>query len=300
MQSSVRNLLFIVLLACTKSGFLSNIQAEDLVPAYLIEIPDSIESVLIADTENATLIHYSVAKRKLIKSDESYMSIGLKGSGKQKQGDKKTPIGTYFITKKLDASKLPLKYGAAAYPLDYPNAWDRYNDKTGYGIWLHGTNPNIFKRPPFDTDGCLALPNKEIIQLSSTLALMVTPVIITKKIHWKSLAEITLIRDEIHGVLDAWKRSFEESKLERFLSFYEPNPSVIPMTEHSIINNLSIINKSMIIEDLMIIGEPSREDVVLSRFTQKIKYNDIIEIKMRRLYWRKQKDGWKIITTDII
>jgi hypothetical protein len=50
----------------------------------------------------------------------------------------------------------------------------------------------------------------------------------------------------------------------------------------------------------MIIGEPSREDVVLSRFTQKIKYNDIIEIKMRRLYWRKQKDGWKIITTDII
>ena len=32
------------------------------------------------------------------------------------------------------------KYGVAAYPLDYPNAWDRFNERTGYGIWLHGVD----------------------------------------------------------------------------------------------------------------------------------------------------------------
>jgi len=289
-----------VFLVSMKISFLSNSYAEDLFPAYLIEIPDSIENILIADTENATLIHYSAAKKKLIKNYEYYMSIGQHGPGKKKQGDKKTPIGTYFITKKLDVSKLPSKYGVAAYPLDYPNALDHHNDKTGYGIWLHGTNPNIIKRPPLDTDGCLALTNKEILKLSDTLIPMVTPVIITEKMHWKSLAEITVIRDELHEALNAWKKSFEDSGLESFLSFYEPNPLVIPMTEHAIINKSLVTNKSMMIENLMIIGDPSDENIVVSRFTQEIKYNNIIEIKQRRLYWRKHKDGWKIIATDII
>lgn len=300
MRTITRNLFFIMLILGSKLGYITNLDAEELYPAYLIEIPNSIENVFIADIENAKLIQYSVVKNRPTKNQEYYMSVGTNGSGKQSQGDKKTPLGVYFITKKLDVSKLPLKYGAAAYPLDYPNAWDRYNNKTGYGIWLHGTDPSILKRPPLDTDGCLALPNNEILSLSNSIFPMETPVIITKKIHWKSINEINLIRNELHEVLGAWKLSFESSESERFVSFYDTNVLMSSISEYSIIEDSSVIKKSIVIKDLTIIGDPLKSDIVLTRFTQKIRYNDIISAEKKRLYWQKQKDGWKIIATDLI
>jgi hypothetical protein len=62
----------------------------------------------------------------------------------------------------------------------------------------------------------------------------------------------------------------------------------------------SVIKKSIVIMDLTIIGDPLKSDIVLTRFTQKIRYNDIISAEKKRLYWQKQKDGWKIIATDLI
>ncbi|MFQ3333936.1 MAG: murein L,D-transpeptidase YafK [Woeseiaceae bacterium] len=297
---SIKKLLFILLVLTIKLGYITNLNAEELYPAYLIEIPSSIENVFIADIENAKLIQYSVEKNRPIKNQEYYMSVGKNGSGKKIQGDKKTPLGVYFITEKLDISKLPPRYGAAAYPLDYPNSLDRYMKKTGYGIWLHGTDPDILKRPPRDTDGCLALQNKQLLELSEYLVPMNTPIIVVKTINWKTEDQLNLIRNELHEVLGAWKLSFESSESERFVSFYDTNVLMSSISEYSIIEDSSVIKKSIVIMDLTIIGDPLKSDIVLTRFTQKIRYNDIISAEKKRLYWQKQKDGWKIIATDLI
>jgi murein L,D-transpeptidase YafK len=195
---------------------------------------------------------------------------------------------------------LPPRYGAAAYPLDYPNSLDRYMKKTGYGIWLHGTDPDILKRPPRDTDGCLALQNKQLLELSEYLVPMNTPIIVVKTINWKTEDQLNLIRNELHEVLGAWKLSFESSESERFVSFYDTNVLMSSISEYSIIEDSSVIKKSIVIMDLTIIGDPLKSDIVLTRFTQKIRYNDIISAEKKRLYWQKQKDGWKIIATDLI
>ena len=297
---SIKKLLFILLVLTIKLGYITNLNAEELYPAYLIEIPSSIENVFIADIENAKLIQYSVVKNRPTKNQEYYMSVGTNGSGKKIQGDKKTPLGVYFITEKLDISKLPPRYGAAAYPLDYPNSLDRYMKKTGYGIWLHGTDPDILKRPPRDTDGCLALQNKQLLELSEYLVPMNTPIIVVKTINWKTEDQLNLIRNELHEVLGAWKLSFESSESERFVSFYDTNVLMSSISEYSIIEDSSVIKKSIVIMDLTIIGDPLKSDIVLTRFTQKIRYNDIISAEKKRLYWQKQKDGWKIIATDLI
>lgn len=297
---SIKKLLFILLVLTIKLGYITNLNAEELYPAYLIEIPSSIENVFIADIENAKLIQYSVVKNRPTKNQEYYMSVGKNGSGKKIQGDKKTPLGVYFITEKLDISKLPPRYGAAAYPLDYPNSLDRYMKKTGYGIWLHGTDPDILKRPPRDTDGCLALQNKQLLELSEYLVPMNTPIIVVKTINWKTEDQLNLIRNELHEVLGAWKLSFESSESERFVSFYDTNVLMSSISEYSIIEDSSVIKKSIVIMDLTIIGDPLKSDIVLTRFTQKIRYNDIISAEKKRLYWQKQKDGWKIIATDLI
>ena len=126
--------------------------SNDLLPGYLLEVPDTVSDILIADTSTATMHRFVRTSAGITLEDERYMSIGQAGAGKQKAWDRKTPLGVYFITESLDTSKLHDKYGVAAFPLDYPNAWDRFNKRTGYGIWLHGVDHNNPERPPLDTD----------------------------------------------------------------------------------------------------------------------------------------------------
>ena len=297
---SIKKLLFILLVLTVKLGYIINLNAEELYPAYLIEIPKSTESVFIADIENAKLIQYSVVKNRPIKNQEYYMSVGKNGSGKKIQGDKKTPLGIYFITEKLDISKLPSRYGAAAYPLDYPNSLDRYMKKTGYGIWLHGTDPDILKRPPRDTDGCLALQNKQLLELSEYLVPMNTPIIVVKTINWKTENQLNLIRNELHTVLDGWRNSFNDKKRDKFLKFYDEDSRNDLIDEIEFFNMLSINNQKMIIEDLYLMSDPVESGVVISRFTQKLQQGGNETIQTKRLYWRKQLSGWKIISTDQI
>ena len=99
MRNRLSNFFYMVFLVSMKISFLSNSYAEDLFPAYLIEIPDSIENILIADTENATLIHYSAAKKKLIKNYEYYMSIGQHGPGKRSKETKKLLLVLILLRK---------------------------------------------------------------------------------------------------------------------------------------------------------------------------------------------------------
>ena len=85
---------------------------------------------------------------------------------------------------------------ARRYPLDYPNAWDRQRQRTGSGIWLHGVDHKNPDRPPLDTDGCLALPNEEILLLADVLEPLVTPVIVAREVVWATPAELETTRLE--------------------------------------------------------------------------------------------------------
>ena len=190
------------------------------VPAYLLEVPESVTDILIADTESATMYRFTHSGDRIVEKDKRYMSIGLKGPGKEKAWDRRTPLGVYFITESLDTSKLHDKYGVAAFPLDYPNAWDRLNDRTGSGIWLHGVDHKSPERPPRDTDGCLSIPNEELLKLVDTLEPLVTPVIVTREMKWSLPAEIVQLRLEFRLALDIWRQSLERG--DTSFALYRP------------------------------------------------------------------------------
>jgi len=38
-------------------------------------------------------------------------------------------------------------YGAGAYPVNFPNIWDRRKQRSGHGIWLHGLPKGIASEP---------------------------------------------------------------------------------------------------------------------------------------------------------
>ena len=86
-----------------------------------------------------------------------YVTIGKNGVDKFKEGDKKTPLGVYHVTDNLPRSKLADLYGSGAYPISYPNEFDKREGRGGKGIWLHGVPTDTYSRPPRASDGCIVL-----------------------------------------------------------------------------------------------------------------------------------------------
>ncbi len=232
------------------------------------------------------------------------MSIGLNGTGKQRAWDRKTPLGVYFVTEKIDTRNLHEKYGVAAYALDYPNAWDRQKQRTGSGIWLHGVDRRNPSRPPRDTDGCLALPNEEISLLEGVIEPQVTPVIVAREVEWMTPEEINSRRREFHAVLETWKNSQAYGDLDTYLSLYADDFRFHDMDrEEWVTYRIDVFDsrplKAVMIEDLMLVADPEEPNLYLSRFTQVLLTGAGPIETRKRLYWRRKQDKrWEIVSED--
>lgn len=120
---------------------------------------------IIVDAKLHRLFLYQQSSSGLQKIDDFYISVGRKGMGKQVEGDLKTPIGIYRIDGWKPGTDLPDLYGEGALTLNYPNAWDKKQGKTGNGIWLHGTPQNTYTREPLASRGCVVLTNPAVKKL---------------------------------------------------------------------------------------------------------------------------------------
>lgn len=276
--------------------------SNDLLPVYLLEVPDSVSDILIADISTATMHRFVRSDKGITLKDERYMSIGQAGAGKEKAWDRKTPLGVYFITESLDTSKLHDKYGVAAFPLDYPNAWDRFNKRTGDGIWLHGVDHNNPERPPLDTDGCLSLPNDELLRLVDGLQPLVTPVIVARQMDWASPADLDALRLEFRVALDMWRRSLEQGDLISYLSLYADDFVYRDMSKDEWSSyKLRVFEarqlEGVAIDNVMLVADPEVKDLYLSRFTQILMTDNGPVTTTKRLYWRRSGDSqWRIVS----
>jgi murein L,D-transpeptidase YafK len=278
--------------------------AQGRLPAYILEVPETVPEVLIADAQSSTLWRFDTRGGDIVPRDRRYMSIGVNGVGKQRAWDRKTPLGTYFVTEQLDTSKMHEKYGIAAFPLDYPNAWDRHNSRTGDGIWLHGVDRRDPQRPPRDTDGCLAVPNEELVALAETLELHVTPVIVARDLAWTDRENLRHRRIEFRSSLDGWRKSLQQGDLLTYLSFYHEDfrnrgmdKSEWSSYRMKVFEARNLSNVEL--ENVLLIADPGEPDLYLSRFTQ-IFHTDAGRVSTtKRLYWRRESAGtWKIVSED--
>ena len=273
----------------------------DRLPAWLLEVPRSVEDILIADTSSATMYRFRNSPAGLVEVDQRYMSIGLNGVGKERAWDRRTPLGVYFIVESLDTTRLADKYGIAAYPLDYPNAWDRFNKRTGDGIWLHGVDHKNPERPPLDTDGCLALPNEEIRKLVDNLEPLVTPVIVAREMRWSPSGDIAALRGELKEAVERWRVSQESGDLLGYLDLYSKDFRYRDMDRASwAAFRLGVFEarplERLDLDDLMLVADPEEPDLYLSRFSQTLTIDAGPVRSTKRLYWRRGGEGeWKII-----
>ncbi|MBF0622476.1 MAG: L,D-transpeptidase [Magnetococcales bacterium] len=273
------------------------------IPASLLHLSHSQEKVVVVDVENARLylFHNEEGVPDLVA--DYYVSSGRNGAEKRWAGDKKTPVGLYFVTDYLPGNSLPDFYGSGALPLNYPNEWDKRHRRTGSGIWLHGTPTNTYSRPPRASDGCVALTNLDFEFLEEQVGVG-TPVIITENIEWLDPLEWKQRKEIFLDQFQSWSHDWLSHDLHRAIQHYSEGfhnhrhdfkewQQVMP----DMFNQWPAHTE--LPSDLSVIGYPGEKDLMVVTFSQSDVSNDLPRPVLRRQYWQMESVGaWKIVYED--
>jgi murein L,D-transpeptidase YafK len=217
----VLTLLLIILWAALPSAGSAKPAGDNgaLVPAPFLKWPEK-------GSDHAILVDKSQQKVFIYKKDDpsepvkTYTcSTGENDGKKSKQNDRKTPEGIYFFINVFEQKNLAPIYGVRAFPLDYPNPVDRREGRDGYGIWFHGLNKPL---KPKDTNGCVALENRDIDDISSYIKLNDTPVVISSKMELIEPEKLQKEREELERLIEGWRKAWEGKQVDRYMSYYSP------------------------------------------------------------------------------
>ncbi len=272
---------------------------KNLAPRALWQMTPEQKYALVVDTSRSTLFVYENVNGKPRYVTDFYVTIGKLGTEKVYEGDQRTPIGVYFVQADLPREKLADLYGIGAYPLSYPNEWDRRNKRTGSGIWLHGTPSNTYSRPPRASNGCVVLANEDLKKLSGYLKIGVTPVIISNSLEVMKENDQTE-REALQEQIEQWRKDWANLDTAAYLSHYAPDFASGNMDYASWASQKKLVNsaKSWIkvgLDKVSIFTYPGRSDMAVVNFEQDYSSNNLSNRMKKRQYWIKQDNRWQII-----
>ena len=275
----------------------------DFVPRYLLQMRPDQRYAVVVDTQRSRLYLYendlSNGGRPRFVADY-YVTQGKLGADKHAEGDKKTPIGVYHVTANLPREKLADLYGSGAFPINYPNEWDRLQGRRGGGIWLHGTPADTFARPPRASDGCVVLTNQDLDAVAKNLQVGLTPVIISPSIEWLSLDDWARERDELNAAIEAWRGAWESRDTARYLTYYSPRFKAGSQDLAAFAAQKRQVNASktwikVAANNRSMFRSPGQDDVVVVTFDQDYRSNNLNNQMKKRQYWQRENGKWKII-----
>ena len=274
--------------------------AETLLPRALLQMRKDQKHALIVDAKHSRLYLYENRGDQIHLVSDFYVSQGKLGVNKSREGDMRTPIGVYYIVGRLPGIKLPDMYGKGALPLDYPNDWDKVNGRGGSGIWVHGTPPETFSRPPLSTDGCVVVSNDDLFTLTRTVEIGKTPILIGDQVEFVSKDVMARDLKLASSLVEGWRRDVEnrdEASLrarysKRFKTTTDDDVDTWLAKQQFLPGAKKI---SVMVTDPSYFREPSHEDVIVSNFTQEIVVGKWRHAVRKKQYWTKEGQQWKII-----
>ena len=286
-------------------GYLSSHNNNKL-PKFNILPAEKDKYLIYVDMDSSRLFVFENNQRKYHYLSDYYVSIGKNGYGKRFEGDKKTPYGTYFLQKKIKR-ELADFYGDGAYPLNYPNKFDKFNNYTGSGIWIHGTPKSTYSRPPEASDGCIVLSNKDLVKIEHILNTTGTPIILSnlsiKDLSLRSESDIQDEQNQLLNNIENWKKSWESKDYDQYINFYSRDAIYNKtMFEQWSLAKKNVFKKSKTIKislgNISIYEYPSdldREQLRIVLFSQNYKSNLISNLSKKKQIWKIQNGEWKII-----
>ena len=279
----------------------------DHVPRYLVQLNSEQQHAFVVDTSSSTLYVFKNDDGQLRYLEDFYVSIGKNGINKFREGDNRTPLGVYHITKWMPRDRLVSEYGkqselygAGAFPLNYPNAWDRREGRNGHGIWLHGVPYDTYSRPPRSSNGCVALTNEDLETLTGRVEIGRTPVVITNGIDWVAPQAVAAVRREIATEVERWRKDWESLDTEKYLDHYAPGFSsgrsgIREWSAHKHRVNSRKKWVKVKLDDISIVLYPGRDDLAVITFTQDYSSSNFRNKMRKRQYWMKNGGSWHIL-----
>lgn len=274
-------------------------------PNLLIQLNNQQQHVLVLDVTKSRLYLYKKNNNDdLAYVADYYVTIGKNGFDKKVEGDKRTPLGVYFAATKLNR-QLPDMYGIGAYPLNYPNEIDQYEHRNGSGIWIHGTPSDTYSRTPRASDGCVVLSNPDLKALQPILNKGNTPVIIANNLEWVAAADNTssqpAVEASLSSAVEAWRQDWANVRTKQYLSHYSKHffSSKGDYQAWASYKKRVLAGKTKLQVDVsnmsMFAYPTARNPMVVVTFNQYFKSPTLKNRMVKRQYWVKEGQVWKII-----
>jgi len=283
----------------------NDVSLENNMPSVLVKLDSFYRHAIVIDLSKSRLYLFDNSQSTPVLVDNFFVSMGRSGAGKNIEGDLKTPLGVYFVQSYIAPDALADKYGAGAYPINYPNAWDRLNGKTGHGIWLHGTRSGTYNRPTLASEGCVVLPNEDLLYVGGFIDLKSTPVLIGENIKWLEIEQWQQHKNNILQLHTKWKSDWESMNVDNYLNHYSARFTNAKkdfarwsdhkrrVAKHKTFVNVEISNVSLLLHP--------NEDVMVATFFQAYASDNFATKSWKRQYWNKENDGqWRIVFEDKI
>jgi murein L,D-transpeptidase YafK len=275
----------------------------DALPAPLLQLAPSQSHALLVDTSRSRLFVYRNDNGRPRYVTDFYISLGKNGIEKQREGDQKTPIGVYRIIGQKD--RLPDFYGPGAYPISYPNDWDKLNKRNGHGIWLHGTPSETYSRAPFATDGCVVLTNEDLKALSRYVEVSRTPVVIGHGLEWRDPQRWEAERGEFLKAFQQWKSDWESRDTDRYLAHYSARLRDGDSFEAWKARKRKVnAGKQWVrvgVNDLSLFAYPGAgQPMMMVDFEQDYRSNNLSNKTQKRQYWIREGSAWRILHEAVV
>ena len=246
------------------------------VPAKLLKISDTVPFVLYADLPSSRLHVFAQQDGGLVRLSDYYITIGRAGFGKEREGDLKTPVGVYHVDGYIPGTQLHARYGVGALTTDYPNTLDRFLNRTGYGIWLHGTEPGWINRGPRASEGCITLSNPDFEELVTQLGShRDIPIVIDDDPEWVEAQQVQQARNDI---------------LTSIIKSIDHTMASVSGDHHASWTTSHAANQTTVITDLVLY--PGKQERLLARW---MTLESQARIRAFEQYWHRAAEGeWKM------
>jgi murein L,D-transpeptidase YafK len=268
-----------------------------MIPSQFLALSQRSKNAIAVDASRSRLYLFENGTTGLRLVADYYISVGKAGTSKNAEGDQRTPLGVYYITSNLDPKSLKDFYGSGALPINYPNVLDAKRGKTGSGIWLHGTPPNQFSRPPQASDGCVVLANPDLDHIIRTVEVRSTPVIIAPQLQWVAPHSARTESKPFEDALFAWRNAKTAGDIGQVMAFYTPdfssNGKTLEQWKPTLVSEISKLQgHTLQLKDVTYLRWIDTNDTMVVTFGEVAEGTKTGWTK--RQYWTRQGNHWKI------
>ncbi|HEY5761787.1 MAG TPA: L,D-transpeptidase family protein [Rhodocyclaceae bacterium] len=274
--------------------------AAEQLPRQILQLSTNQRHAVLVDTSRSRLYLFANDAPVPRLVADYYVSQGRAGADKWREGDLKTPLGVYHVTSFLPPDSLTDFYGSGAFPINYPTHRDRRQGRTGHGIWLHGTPPDAYSRPPRASEGCVVLANPDFEALSASIDSGTTPVVIANGIDWLPAKIWQAERNSLREAIEIWRLDWESRDTDRYLSHYAADFRSDDQSRAAFAQSKRLINggKAWIkvsLSNLNLLANPGEDDFVVANFEQDYRSNNLNNTMRKAQHWSRRNGRWQII-----